>query len=180
MSSQLGRRRTWGRREERSRQLIRRARRIEVLVVRVLNALTQRGRSPHADLDAGRALSELLDVESVSVAEVIRWCLGDLDSGEIERLKGLVDPQRGSGGSSAESPRLMNMTANRDELIHLIEGMPDAQVEVLLADAKRLTGSKPRGTWPPKFVGMIKDGPTNGSSPEYIDTVMSRGFGSER
>lgn len=74
----------------------------------------------------------------------------------------------------------MNMTANRDELIHLIEGLPDDQVEVLLADAKRLAGSKPRGTWPPKFVGMIKDGPTNGSSPEYIDAAMSRGFGSER
>jgi hypothetical protein len=70
LSSQLGRRRTWERREERSRQLIRRARRIEVLVVRVLNALAQRGRSPHADLDAGHALAELLDGEGVSVAEV--------------------------------------------------------------------------------------------------------------
>lgn len=72
------------------------------------------------------------------------------------------------------------MTAHRDELIHLIEGMPDDQVDVLLADAKRLTGSKRRGAWPPKFVGMIKDGPTNGSSPEYVDAVLSRGFGSER
>lgn len=82
--------------------------------------------------------------------------------------------------SSDESPRLDLVTANRDELIHLIEGMPDDQVEVLLADAKRLAGSPPRRTWPPKFVGMIKDGPTNGSSPERIDAVMSRGFGSER
>lgn len=97
MSSQMGRRRTWERREECSRELIRRAQRIEVLAIRVLNALAQRGRSPHTDLDAGRALSELLDVEGVSVAEVIRWCRGELDSGEIERLKGLVAPQRGSG-----------------------------------------------------------------------------------
>ena len=74
----------------------------------------------------------------------------------------------------------MDVTANRDELIHLIEGMPDDQVDVLLAGAKRLTGSKRRGTWPPKFVGMIKDGPKDGSSPEYLDAVMSRGFGSER
>lgn len=78
------------------------------------------------------------------------------------------------------SPTLVDMTASRDELIHLIEGMPDDQVDVLLADAKRLTGAKRRGTWPPRFVGMIKDGPGNGSSPEHIDAVLSRGFGSER
>jgi hypothetical protein len=56
------------------------------------------------------------------------------------------------------------MTANRDELVRLIEGMPDDQVDVLLADARRLTGAKPKGTWPPKFVGMIKDGPADGST----------------
>lgn len=58
MSSQLGRRRTWERREERSRLLMRRARRIEALVIRALSALSQRGRSRQADLDAGLALSE--------------------------------------------------------------------------------------------------------------------------
>jgi hypothetical protein len=72
------------------------------------------------------------------------------------------------------------MTANRDELIHLIEGLPDDQVGVLLADARRLAGQKPKGTWPPKFVGMIKDGPKDGSSPDHIDATLSRGFGSER
>lgn len=98
MSSQLGRRRTWERREERSRQLIRRARRIEVLVVRVLNALAQRGRSPHADVAVGRPLAELLDVEGVSVVEVLRWCRGELGRGElgrgeIDRLKRLANSQ---------------------------------------------------------------------------------------
>lgn len=93
MSSQLGRCRIWERREERSRQLIRRAQRIEVLVVRVLNALAQRGRSPHADFDAGCALAELLDVEGVSVVDVHRWCRGELDRGEIDRLKRLANPQ---------------------------------------------------------------------------------------
>lgn len=72
------------------------------------------------------------------------------------------------------------MTASRDELIHLVEGMPDDQVDVLLADARRLAGRKSKGTWPPRFVGMIKEGPKNGSSPEYIDAVLSRGFGIER
>jgi hypothetical protein len=71
------------------------------------------------------------------------------------------------------------VTENRDELIHLIEGMPDDQVDVLLADARRLSSSKPKGTWPPTFVGMIKDGPEAGSSPQYIDSVLARGFGSD-
>jgi hypothetical protein len=72
------------------------------------------------------------------------------------------------------------MTANRDELIHLIEGMPDDQVEAMLVEARRRAGKKPSGTWPPRFVGMIKDGPKNGSSPEYLDAVLAGGFGSER
>lgn len=78
------------------------------------------------------------------------------------------------------SPTVDVVTANRDELIHLIEGMPDDQVDVLLADARRLNSSKPKGTWPPKFAGMIKDGPDNGSTPEYVDSFLARGFGSER
>lgn len=180
MSSQLGRRRIWECREERRRQLIRRGQRIEVLVVRVLNALAQRGRSPHADLDAGRALAELRDVEGVSTSEVVRLCRDVLDRAEVERLTTLAGSQSGVCRMSDESPRLPGMTANRDELIHLIEGLPDDQVDVLLADAKRLAESKPRGTWPPKFVGMVKGGPISGSSPECVDTVMSRGFGSER
>lgn len=72
------------------------------------------------------------------------------------------------------------MSAGRDELLHLIEGMPDDQVAELLADARRLADSKPKRTCPPKFVGMIKDGPRDGSSPEYVDSILARGFGSER
>jgi hypothetical protein len=72
------------------------------------------------------------------------------------------------------------MTASRDELIHLIEGMPDDQVGMLLPDARRLASARPKGAWPPKFVGMIKDGPKDGSSPDRIDATLSRGFGSER
>lgn len=83
-------------------------------------------------------------------------------------------------GPPTRSPKVVVVTANRDELIHLIEGMPDDQVDVLLADARRLSSSKPKGTWPPKFAGMIKDGPDNGSTPEYVDSILARGFGSER
>jgi hypothetical protein len=87
--------------------------------------------------------------------------------------------RRGSAWLSV-APPTMSMTANRDELIHLIEGMPDDQVEAMLADARRRAAKKPKGTSPPKFVGMIKDGPKDGSSPEYVDAVLARGFGLER
>lgn len=40
----------------------------------------------------------------------------------------------------------------------------DPRTAALLAGAKRLAGSRPRGTWPPEFVGMIKDGPSDGST----------------
>lgn len=36
--------------------------------------------------------------------------------------------------------------ANREELIHLIEDLPDDQVGVLVADARRLAAGKPKGT----------------------------------
>lgn len=69
-------------------------------------------------------------------------------------------------------PTVVLVTANRDELIHLIEGMPDDQIDVLLA--RRLSLSEPQRTWPPSSVGMIKDGPDDGSSPECIDSVPAR------
>ncbi|MFT3873228.1 MAG: hypothetical protein QM714_11380 [Nocardioides sp.] len=50
-------------------------------------------------------------------------------------------------------------------------------MDVLLADARRLSLTKPKRTWPPKFVGMIKDGPVDGSTPEHIDSVLAGGFG---
>ncbi|WP_206051731.1 hypothetical protein [Nocardioides ferulae] len=180
MSSQLGRRRAWARREERSRQLMRRARRIEVLVIRVLTALAQRGRSPHAELDAGRALSELVNVEGVSLAEVVRLFRGELTRAEVERLKTLARPQCDVRRSSAESPRLLGMTANRDELIHLIEGLPDDQVEVVLADVRRLASERPRGEWPPAFfgAGVAKDGRTDIA--RNVDEYLAEGFGSRR
>ena len=180
MSSQLGRRRAWQRREERSRQLMRRARRIEVLVIRVLTAVSQRGRSTQAELDAGRALYELLHVERVSMSEVLRQCRGELDRAEIERLKTIARSQPDVHRSSEESPRLLGMTANRDELIHLIEGLPDDQVEVVLADVRRLASERPRGEWPPAFfgAGVAKDGRSDIA--RNVDEYLAEGFGRRR
>ncbi|TYL50029.1 hypothetical protein FXB39_10180 [Nocardioides sp. BGMRC 2183] len=72
------------------------------------------------------------------------------------------------------------MPANRDELLHLIEGLPDDQVEVVLADVRRLTAKNPVGEWPPKFfgVGESKDGRTDNA--RRVDEILAEGFGARR
>jgi len=69
------------------------------------------------------------------------------------------------------------MSASRDELIHLIDGLPDDQVEVLLQDARRLTAAKPEGAWPPAFfgAGVSKAGRTDIA--RNIDKYLAEGFG---
>ncbi|GAA1501573.1 hypothetical protein GCM10009788_00170 [Nocardioides humi] len=72
------------------------------------------------------------------------------------------------------------MTANRDELIHLIEGLPDDQVDVVLADVRRLTTKRSVGEWPPKFfaIGESKDGRTDNA--RRVDEILAEGFGACR
>lgn len=72
------------------------------------------------------------------------------------------------------------MTANRDELIHLIEGLPEDQVEVVLADVRRLASEPPRGDWPPAFfgAGVAKDGRTDIA--RKADKYLAGGFGRRR
>ncbi|WP_460829163.1 hypothetical protein [Nocardioides hungaricus] len=72
------------------------------------------------------------------------------------------------------------MTANRDELIHLIEGLPDDQVEVVLADVRRLTTKGLAGEWPPRFfgIGASLDGRTDNA--RRVDEILAEGFGARR
>lgn len=53
------------------------------------------------------------------------------------------------------------MTANRDELLRLVREMSDDQVALLLAKARTLAAEKREVTWPPRFVGMLKDSQTD-------------------
>ena len=53
------------------------------------------------------------------------------------------------------------MTANRDELLCLVREIADDQVALLLAKARTLATEKRKITWPTRFVGMLKDGPTD-------------------
>jgi hypothetical protein len=72
------------------------------------------------------------------------------------------------------------MAANRDELIHLVEGLPDDHVEVVLADVRRLATKTSEGEWPPKFfgIGESKDGRTDNA--RRVDETLAEGFGARR
>jgi hypothetical protein len=70
------------------------------------------------------------------------------------------------------------MNAARAELYDLIEDLTDDQVEVLLADARRVaTPPPPRTTQPFAWIGMgaSKSGRTDIA--EHIDDYLAEGFG---
>lgn len=72
------------------------------------------------------------------------------------------------------------MNASRDELIRLIEGLPDDQVEIVLADVRRLTTEGLAGEWPPRFfgIGESRDGRTDNA--RRVDEILAGGFGARR
>lgn len=53
-------------------------------------------------------------------------------------------------------------------------------MEILLADARRLSTKKQSGEWPPKFfaIGESNDGRTNNA--RRVDEVLVGGFGAPR
>lgn len=71
------------------------------------------------------------------------------------------------------------MSEARSELMHLIEGLPDDQVNAVLADVKRRTQPAPKTErpWPPTWFGAI-DGPSDLS--ERFDGYLAEGFGRSR
>lgn len=69
---------------------------------------------------------------------------------------------------------------NRDELIHLIQGLPEDQVEVVLADVRRLSADKPRGEWPPRFFGIGESRNGRSDNARRADELLAEGFDSRR
>jgi hypothetical protein len=64
------------------------------------------------------------------------------------------------------------------ELHTVAAQLPDADVEMLLADARsRLNRMPTPASEPPAWAGIIKDGPADLSSPERIDEMLADGFG---
>jgi hypothetical protein len=70
------------------------------------------------------------------------------------------------------------VTAIRDELHQLIDELPDDQLPGAADDLRRRTKPRPpHSPEPLAWIGMIKDGPTDASSPEAIDKALGDGFG---
>ena len=75
------------------------------------------------------------------------------------------------------------MTEAREELIHLIDGLPEEKVSTLLATARALSAPKVQGErkWPPGFFGSIKhaaDGRADTGS--RVDEFLAEsGFGQD-
>jgi hypothetical protein len=72
------------------------------------------------------------------------------------------------------------VSANRDELHDLIDGLPDDQVAAVLADVKRRTAPRPpRTTEPFAWFGMIDNPDVPRDLSENLDKYME-GFGAAR
>ena len=73
------------------------------------------------------------------------------------------------------------MNALKMELYELVDRLPESQVSDALDFLRRLVDPaslRRQSTGKPfAWVGMIKNGAENASSPEYIDSVLAKGFG---
>ena len=68
------------------------------------------------------------------------------------------------------------MSAEREELRELIEGLPDEQVSALLAEARRrLTPISSASSWPPTWFGSFSD--TRTDLGRNHDDLLAEGFG---
>ena len=66
------------------------------------------------------------------------------------------------------------MTSGRDELLRLVEELPEHEVPAALAAIRHLTPAA-RGSWPPAFfAGAAGDGT---SIADTADDLLERGFG---
>lgn len=75
------------------------------------------------------------------------------------------------------------MTEAREELIHLIDELPEDKVSTLLATARALSTPKVRGDrpWPPAFFGSIKHASNNRTdNASRVDKFLAEsGFGED-
>jgi len=74
------------------------------------------------------------------------------------------------------------MAEAREELVHLVQQLPDDQVHALLADARRRFSSGPKAasTWPSAFFGSIKrDDLPKDLARNYRRHLAELGFGED-
>lgn len=71
------------------------------------------------------------------------------------------------------------MSASRDELHHLIDGLPDDQVAAVVADVKRRMARPPSDeNWPPEFFNIVDGSEIPSDVGENVDLHLAAlGFG---
>jgi hypothetical protein len=70
---------------------------------------------------------------------------------------------------------LTGMSAERDELIRLVEELPDDRVPAVLAEARRQRELRPAAEWPPDWFASFASGRHDLGSNH--DDLMAEGFG---
>jgi hypothetical protein len=67
------------------------------------------------------------------------------------------------------------MSAERDELMRLVEQLPDERVPALLAEVRRQVKLRSAGQWPPAWFGSFESGRTDLG--RNHDDLLADGFG---
>lgn len=67
------------------------------------------------------------------------------------------------------------MSADRDELKHLVEQLSDDRVPAVLAEARRQSGTQPIAEWPPPWFSSFSSG-RNDLGSDHED-LLAEGFG---
>ena len=76
-----------------------------------------------------------------------------------------------------DGPRdnLLRMSAERDELRELVERLPDDQLPVMLAEARRRLAPVDDRPWPPAFFGAGRAGRDDVAA--RAEEILDEGFG---
>jgi len=70
---------------------------------------------------------------------------------------------------------IWGVTAARDELRRLVDGLPEEQVPAALAEVRRLAERGAVSAWPPPWFGALTSGRTDTSA--RVDKLLADGFG---
>ncbi|MGQ0466568.1 MAG: hypothetical protein ACT4QG_14740 [Sporichthyaceae bacterium] len=69
------------------------------------------------------------------------------------------------------------MSPEREELLRLVEDLPDRDVPAVLAEVRRHLdpAPEPSAAWPPAWFGSIRSGRTDTAA--RVDELLAEGFG---
>jgi hypothetical protein len=67
------------------------------------------------------------------------------------------------------------VSAERDELLRLVEELPDEQVHRVLTDVRHRLADRRTSSWPPAWFGSVEGTPAD--TAERADELLAEGFG---